>query len=173
MSKIFYNNNRKIIGFGNNNASIQFMLPTPPEFLNEGANIDDIVALNGNHWRKIFVIIAKLCCKEKCWKAYRTDDLLNNVYLNFSTKPQFNKMLNFVCGKTHAQSIGIYKEALTWQAIDELFRVRINKELDAFSIIMTPYLDYRQFPNALIEQVKSNYSCDCSLSNEESNEEPD
>lgn len=164
MNEIFYNNNQKIIGYGNNNASIQFLLPTPPEFLNTGDSVEDIVALNGNHWRKIFVIIAKLCCKEKSWKDYRADDLLDEVYLNFSIAPTLNKKLNFVCGKAHSQSIGIDEDSLSWQVVDNLTRIRINQANSAYRIITTPYLDYRQFPNALIEEVKSYYSSNC-LSN--------
>jgi len=158
MSEIFYNKDAEIVGYGKKNASIQFMLPTPPEHLNAGESINDIVTSNGNHWRKIFVIIAKLCCGKTSWQHYRTHDLLNEVYLNFSMHPTFDKQLNIVCGKTHSQSINIYEQSLSWQVVDELARVRINKENSANRIIITPYLDYRQFPNALIEEVIKVYS---------------
>lgn len=160
MSEIFYNKDAEIVGYGKKNASIQFMLPTPPEHLNAGESINDIVTSNGNHWRKIFVIIAKLCCGKTSWQHYRAHDLLNEVYLNFSMHPAFDKQLNIVCGKTHSQSINIYEQSLSWQVIDELSRVRINKANSAKRIIITPYLDYRQFPNALIEEVIKVYSFD-------------
>jgi len=160
MSEVFYNNDRKIIGYGNKNASIQFMLPTPPEGLKSGESIDDIITSNGNHWRKIFVIIAKLCCGKASWQHYRANDLLNEVYLNFSMHPTFDKQLNIVCGKTHSQSIDIYEQSLSWQIVDELARVKVDNKCSAHRIIITPYLDYRQFPNALIEKVIKLYSAD-------------
>lgn len=159
MIKIKLNNCGNIIGYGNEHANVQFLLPTLPALLKDNQTIDDIVNINGNHWRKIFVIIAKLCCRQKQWQKYRSEDLLNEVYLNFSLKPNFNKQLNIVCGKQHAQSIDIFNESLNWEIIDQLKRVRINSKTSAHRIIAAPYLDYRQFPNALIEEVVKAYYC--------------
>lgn len=159
MIKIIDNCTDELIGYGNKNASIQFLLPTSPQLLEDNQSVDDIVQINGNHWRKIFVIIAKLCCRQKQWQKYRSEDLLNEVYLNFSLKPNFNKQLNIVCGKQHAQSIDIFNESLNWEIIDQLKRVRINSKTSAHRIIAAPYLDYRQFPNALIEEVVKAYYC--------------
>ena len=158
MIKIKQNNYGDVVGYGNENAPIQFMLPTPPKSLENNQSIEDIVELNGNHWRKIFVIIAKLCCRQKQWQKYRSENLLNEVYLNFSLKPNFNKQINIVCGKQHAQSMGIFEESLNWGAIDTLMRIRANTKDSAHKIVVTPYLDYRQFPNALIEEVVNFYS---------------
>lgn len=153
MQKIIYNKSKNTVGLGNPSSAIQFLLPTPPTLECSDINIKDIVAINGNHWRKIFVIIAKLCCQHKTWQSYRDNDLLNDVYLNFSPTPTLNKRLNFVCGKTHAQMLGILETGQCWPAIDELNRVRINNKNMENRILITPYLDYRQFPNALIADV--------------------
>lgn len=158
MIQLIRNKTGDIIGYGNKNADIQFMLPNLPILLKSNQSIEEIIELNGNHWRKIFVIIAKLCCQQKQWQSYRKENLLHDVYLNFSLKADFKKKLTFVCGKQHAQAINIYNDSLLWETIDKSKLVKVKTNDKTNTIIIVPYLDYRQFPNALIEEVKRFYS---------------
>lgn len=155
MNNVIYNNSNEIIGIGNPNSTTQFLLPTPPQLTQSQVSIDDIVTTNGNHWRKIFVIIAKLCCDKLTWQAYRDNYLIDNIYLNFSNKPKLCKKLNIVCGKSHVSTLALDELLLTLTPMDESQRVLGGYLQNDISIISTPYLDYRQFPNALIEEVIS------------------
>lgn len=153
MKKVIYSKSHEIIGFGNPNANIQFLLPNAPLLSGDETCTQEIVESNGNHWRKIFVIIAKLCCKATSWQDYRDHMLLNEVYINFSDRIPTTNGLTFVCGKKHSEYLGINDNTAPWQNIDELSRVKINKEDQPRYVVCTPYLDYRQFPNVLIDDV--------------------
>jgi len=155
MQTVIYNTSGEIIGLGNPDAATQFLLPTPPMLESSEISIEHIVDLNGNHWRKIFVIISKLCCGKKTWQSYREHDLLTDIYLNFSPKPSFDKVLNVVCGKSHAKTVGINDCKLLSTPVDTTARVREFHSEPNHRTLLTPYLDYRQFPNALIEEVVS------------------
>ena len=155
MNQIITNNHRQIIGLGNPESKICFHLANAPIVGELGYKIDDLVAINGNHWRKIFVIIAKLCSHNLDWRQFRREKLINEVYISFENKLNECATLQYICGKNHSQSFELCEDDQTWQTINEEYDVKFQQITTGQQILLTPYLDYRQFPNALIEEVKS------------------
>ncbi|GGP91207.1 DUF6942 family protein [Shewanella ulleungensis] len=181
-------------------ADIIFYLPTAPILptgwqATQPDAIAKLIALNGNHWRKIVTIMAKICCLKvditanngAVWKSIR-DNLLHDdkrILVNTKTSQQFLPRLtcqirivvpntrpecllpnNFskdcwhiVCGKETQQRLGLIfadaestmskEESTLWQTIDDK-----NKIKRQHTCLLTPYLDYRQYSNALIEHTR-------------------
>lgn len=155
MNQIITNNHRQIIGLGNPESKICFHLPNAPIVGELGYKIDDLVAINGNHWRKIFVIIAKLSSHNLDWRQFRSEKLINAVYISFENKLNKCATLQYICGKNHSESFEFCEDNQSWQTINEEYDVKFQQTTTGQQILLTPYLDYRQFPNALIEEVKS------------------
>jgi hypothetical protein len=153
-------------------VDIAFYLPNAPVFpanwQPEQANaIEDLIQLNGNHWRKIFTIMAKLCCTtqpstdSKAWQQVRAT--LFNSHQPTSHKPSsLNKRLHMgattidplakwhiICGQHAREALGLTHSSEA-DYIDE--QEKVSREQYQ---LFTPYLDYRQFPNRLIAQVHS------------------
>lgn len=164
---------------GPSKAEVIFYLPTPPLlpphwYHNHPNAITDIIALNGNHWRKIVTIMAKICCRHSdlsanngaAWKPIR-QSLLQDVssqslahrlscqiqiipsQLSHATEPLFNpKCWHIVCGKETQQRLGLH-------TIEHTQTVDVNNKIQRQqTCLLTPYLDYRQYANALIETTR-------------------
>jgi len=131
-------------------------LPTPPQLPAGEVNTQTIIDLNGNHWRKIFTIIAKLMCGDNDWKNYREVRLLNDVHFNFGkTLINETNRQHFVCGKAHWESLQLTPLSQQFIAFDEQGKAWARqRSQDGMNIMLLPYPDYRQFNNALIELVK-------------------
>jgi len=162
MNQIITNNLQQIVGLGNPKSKICFHLPNAPIVGEMGYKIDDLVAINGNHWRKIFVIIAKLCSDNISWQQYRSEDLINEVYINFENKLNEHAICQYICGKNHSESFELNNDHQQWEIINHAYDVNYHKTTTGRHIILTPYLDYRQFPNLLIEEVRNYLLGDCS-----------
>ena len=152
MNQILTNNHQQIIGLGNPSSKFCFNLPNAPIVGKLGYDVAEIVDINGNHWRKIFVIIAKLCDDSDNWQQFRDQRLVNEVYLNFTTQLGNASEIEYLCGKSHAESFELSNQK--WSNIDEEYQVKSAKNANEQRLLLTPYLDYRQFPNALIAKVK-------------------
>ncbi|MGH1460541.1 MAG: DUF6942 family protein [Neptuniibacter sp.] len=164
-----------MVGFGSNQCSVVFYIANRPDIdgyrdLNQlrslaPGEIDKIVQVTGNHWRKIFNVSAKfmfqLLCENKnteplpdSWQEYRDTVLYQShspISLLFSPPmTQHCNMIHIVAGRTYASELGLTD--LIW--IDELFAISESRRL-----IVCPYLDYRQLSNVritrLIELVKT------------------
>lgn len=118
-----------------------------------------------NHWRKVFNVYAKfLLALDNAmkgneavfskrdittWQHYRDNQLLqpnSREALLFSPPDLHRKnTVHIIAGKTYARDLAL-DVGLTW--LDSYFA--INKEN---SVIVSPYLDYRQLSNARIEQL--------------------
>lgn len=153
-------------GFGNNNASIYLYIEnTPPleqyQTLNTvkplaSGEIANIAKLTGNHWRKIFNVLAKLVFELENtsferWQILRDDALLqnnSNYCLRFDT-PAFAPLdcnkVHIILGKTYATKLGIAEQCY-W--LTPYFAINQNKK-----IIVCPYFDYRQLSNVKITQL--------------------
>lgn len=137
-------------------AEVILYLPTPP-ILPTGAplNLAELINLNGNHWRKILAIYAKLCCTEGRWQDYRDKQLLHNheaiSFGNQLIDNQNPRCSHIVAGKASWARLGIDLNQLRNIDTDGMAKSASHKK---GQLILTPYPDYRQFPNALIEQVK-------------------
>lgn len=143
------------LGASKEEARYVFLLPNEPvlsvqnnSVLSFQVSVDELIELNGNHWRKILTIMAKLTSPEYGdWREFRDKALLQKVGVAFSRDQLTNyKGVLFVVGNT-------FREA--WP-IPEMAQKIGDKHVAAFYLnrIWCPYLDYRQFPNILIEAVR-------------------
>ncbi|WP_350433059.1 hypothetical protein ABIS04_07485 [Shewanella sp. H8] len=171
--------------WGPMNPEIIFYLPTPPELPTHWQayhpdSITQLITLNGNHWRKIVTIMAKICCLEHdmnankgiSWKQIR-DQLFNEPYDQKTDKPintpshlhcqlcivkpnvnQSEEVVfrpeswHILCGKEVQQRMGITEPRL-YTSLDAKQKIRHQH-----TVLLTPYLDYRQYSNALIELTR-------------------
>ena len=137
--------------------------PSLPEFeeltefpILESGDIVKIIAQCGNHWRKIFSIFAKLgfALNEhdcKTWQEYRDQVLLtvkSSEHIVFDTKIRSTEGFHIICGQSHFELFDFTEE--NFISLDQN-----NKVQHSGKIIQTPYFDYRQFNNDLIDQVIS------------------
>lgn len=130
-----------------------FILPTPPkgEYFTDThghlsqPRVADIIAQDGNHWRKILTILAKLSNTGADWRSYRDTQLLQSSQcILFYLPASFDASKTyFICGG-QMQS-GLVKDRV-FTALDEKSLIRVHSNL-----ILCPYPDYRQFPNRLID----------------------
>ncbi len=131
-------------------SHILLYLPNPPN-LSNGDNAVSIIQANGNHWRKILSIYAKLVVKEGRWQDYRDGDLLREQAISFHDTliaPNTGEYcVHWVAGKASWERLGISLTGFTALDAEERAWYKGN-------ILLTPYPDYRQFPNRLIEEIR-------------------
>ena len=144
---------KKLTQLGSDTAKIGFYLPNPPNLpadWHESSKIDieELITLNGNHWRKIFVIMAKILCPNNDWRDYLPQLLQQNESLHFG-KSTFcpHAKIHLVCGQQSARalSLDILTEPQSFRLINQF-----NQQ-----IYLLPYLDYRQCPNHTIESLRA------------------
>ncbi|MBW8185884.1 DUF6942 family protein [Shewanella nanhaiensis] len=153
----------KVISLGAHSPTFCFYLPTPP-VLPQGWNIaqDDAVSVliehNGNHWRKILTIMAKICAPNEEWKHYRDTHLLkhNEMILIgadtlLQTTTPHQKRWHFLVGKVVSQQLSMETQDLSFIDINH----SSIQFYDNQSLLITPYLDYRQYPNQLIAETRA------------------
>ncbi|MFT6633342.1 MAG: hypothetical protein ACJAS4_003312 [Bacteriovoracaceae bacterium] len=148
-----------------NSTQIILYLPNKPDLENyskkkslknlQNGEVKKIIKLTGNHWRKIFSILSKISIglssiQEKTWQEYRDEVLLTKQggeVISFSMKViESSSSIHILSGKAHYENFNIPIEK--FKAIDTEGRILRYK-----NIFLTPYFDYRQFPNALIETL--------------------
>jgi len=109
---------------------------------------------SGNHWRKIINIFAKLAFglnSKDCgsWQEYRDRYLLRDgdeiILVNHQTLIE-DSGIHLICGKNQFESMDL--EEAAFQSLDTEGKVRVCE-----NVIQTPYFDYRQFPNKLIDEL--------------------
>jgi hypothetical protein len=118
--------------------------------------ITEIISLTGNHWRKIFSIFSKISYglnsdRKKTWQEYRDEVLMTKSgteVITFSKKitKTSSRSVHIIAGKNHCESFDLSLDK--FKKIDEE-----GKILNYKNIYLTPYLDYRQFPNVLVETL--------------------
>lgn len=151
----------KKMNLGSPDPTYCFYLPNPP-LLPEHWHVshEDAVAklieLNGNHWRKILTIMAKICAPDDNWKHYRDTQLLkqNEVIMIgsnqiFSGRTQ-KVLWHFLVGAVVSEHLSKQVEHSSFMVIDDKEKLLFNNQ----STFMTPYLDYRQYPNQLIAATR-------------------
>ena len=131
-------------------ATTLLYLPTPPLVdANNPLSYNTLSELNGNHWRKILIFLAKLQCPDTDWRSYRDHQLLKqHEAIIFSDQLLPGKKLHIVAGKANWSRLRLNPEHFS--PLEESSRL-----LRQGNIILTPYPDYRQFPNHLIEQLRA------------------
>ncbi|MDI3325440.1 hypothetical protein QKW35_13745 [Pontibacterium granulatum] len=139
-------------------ASFTLYLPNPPTEIPPGMDltrpdIAQLTELNGNHWRKIFTILAKLAAPNDNWREYRDQQLLKHAeQINFGDALEDRQGWHLVAGKASWQRLGFtddMDQPHDMQPLDENGRIYIKDR-----IVLVPYPDYRQLPNQLIEQIR-------------------
>lgn len=137
---------------GQDGAKRCFYLPTPPQLaddwqLDTPDSLDKLVALNGNHWRKILVIMAKLSAPDEDWRGYMKRLLKADEQIRFgAARISPHAKEHYVCGQQSAIKLG-----LTPLSEPKQFLHHSENEQHIFRL---PYLDYRQCPNALIAALR-------------------
>ncbi|MFD1383784.1 DUF6942 family protein [Rhodanobacter aciditrophus] len=137
-----------------------FLLPNKP-LLPQGVmnyremDTKDLISLNGNHWRKILTIIAKLTTfPSEDWRIVRDNKLWDRAKLVFNAQHLASELNEseakigawvFIVGKTFNDDFPIPENA---KVLGEAHVAKAEGNL-----IWSPYLDYRQFPNDLIDEI--------------------
>ncbi|TYL47792.1 DUF6942 family protein [Marinomonas sp. IMCC 4694] len=144
------------LGASAEEASVVFLLPNKPilpdhydsRFL-KAPDINQLIELNGNHWRKILTIMAKLLSpNDDTWREHRERHLWSRLGVCFSAKQVSGyKGLLFVVGHTFRQSYPVSGMA---QIVGDKHVAYVN-----LPYVWCPYLDYRQFPNVLISALRA------------------
>ncbi|PIW59161.1 hypothetical protein [Shewanella sp. CG12_big_fil_rev_8_21_14_0_65_47_15] len=158
-------------------APYAFYLPNVPLFpdnwhIEQDNAIAELIALNGNHWRKIFTIMAKICAYGEDWRHYRDNLLLkkHQMLLIGADSLSPHASIHLICGQTAATSLGIAIDSdiasTGQQAAQHLLQASQGKLQDITTkvltqsphssfVLLTPYLDYRQYSNALITLTRA------------------
>lgn len=163
----------------NEKTRLTCYLPTPPSLpygfnsLPELSQHPDSIALcieqNGNHWRKILIILAKLAAaihyqhipNEKEWKHYRDHFLLQDGLANISFSDAFeaHEGWHLISGQAHWTNLKLNKNKTInnnqFELINEKYLCYKTSTDTNKNVLLGPYLDYRQFPNVLIAQCQS------------------
>lgn len=142
---------------GNAEAKTCYYLPNAPtlpqgwSYHQEDA-LTTLIVLNGNHWRKILTIMAKLSAPDTDWKNYRDTQLLkrNEQILIGASNLSSTAVRHIIVGAVSAAKLNINSANTLFNSLDEQDRLHAN----GLGVFISPYLDYRQFPNSLIEQLK-------------------
>ena len=156
--------------FGALKPKIIFYLPSAPIIpknwlpTSEQA-IAQLIHANGNHWRKIMVIISKLVCKEfSDWRKVQPNlfqqscaehiplaiVIVNDSYENADNLARDPDIAHIICGKNTSSRFMFNKIVLAQHlSLNEKQAIQYHS-----SVFLTPYLDYRQFPNKLIELLR-------------------
>lgn len=153
-------------GIGNANALIQLYIENPPPLEQyqqlarikpvESNEIAEIAQLTGNHWRKIFNVLAKLVHELErtsfnTWQSLRDMALLqynSNYCLRFDAPVRHHLSehnVHIIIGKTYATQLG-FADSCYW--LTPYFAINEKEQ-----IIICPYFDYRQLSNEKISQL--------------------
>lgn len=143
--------NNHILSVGPHGAANCFYLPTAPMLphawqYNGPDAIAQLIELNGNHWRKILVIMAKITAPDD-WRDYMSRLLTQDNRIVFgATEIQSEAQRHFVCGQQSARNLDlpILDQNQTFKPIHH----------DKHLIYLLPYLDYRQCPNRTITDLR-------------------
>ncbi|MDB4837083.1 hypothetical protein OAH87_01260 [Marinomonas sp.] len=147
--------NNLYLGASIDTAQCVFLLPNKPILpINESGQryvTDDVsllISLNGNHWRKIFTIMAKLTTPSfDDWRLFRDRELLNTVRVVFSIDQLTNYSgLIYLVGNIYRDHFPIPLQA---DLVGEKHHGYVE-----LPYVWCPYLDYRQFPNLLIKALR-------------------
>lgn len=143
--------NKTHILLGHQKAQYAFYLPSAPLLPQKWHHtqadaIGSIIQLNGNHWRKILTIMAKITCQDNDWKTYRDQFLLKTneqIHINADTLSP-TAQIHIISGQVAADQLNLN--------LNHFHNIHDQTSIKVFqSQLQVPYLDYRQYPNALIE----------------------
>ena len=130
-------------------ASTLLYLPTPPIVDPQSpCDYNRLCELNGNHWRKILIILAKLQSPDNNWRNYRDNKLLQQQEaISFRDCLEPDKALHIIAGRASWDRLGL--DHTGFMPLEDSNRLLLRD-----NILLAPYPDYRQFPNHLIEMAR-------------------
>lgn len=127
------------------------------------AEAADIIKATGNHWRKVFSILAKISfalfdTQCKTWQEYRDTKLLTEngfEYVCFSpladTRSQLDltnqTSVSILCGFSYAETQLDFSSLVSHQSVEKL------KWSEHQQCLVTPYFDWRQLNNEMLKIV--------------------
>lgn len=99
---------------GNPHARFAYYLPTAP-LIPDGWHytqpdaVGALMVLNGNHWRKIFTIMAKISTVGDDWRSYRDQVLLkqNEMICIGAIDLMANAKIHLIAGQVAANALGL------------------------------------------------------------------
>jgi hypothetical protein len=161
INALAHNLQHKKMNLGSLNPKYCFYLPNEPLIPdNWHSSQEDAVAklieLNGNHWRKILTIIAKICAPDNNWKHYRDAQLLKqNERIMIGENHAFiggtnERVWHFLVGTVVSEQLSNKMSPPSFIIIDDKEKLHFNNQ----TTLITPYLDYRQYPNQLIAKTR-------------------
>lgn len=119
-------------------------MPNYPETQFTGDWLNEFIRLNGNHWRKILVIYAKLMAPSDNWRDYLYHGyLLDECAISFNADYGESAQVHLIAGKQN------------WHRFHYDAPYKPNTFYQRGACYLVPYPDYRQFPNALITQLRA------------------
>lgn len=110
-----------------------------------------LVTANSNHWRKIVTLLAKLASPvADDWRKFRDQELFQHTALCFAPQLSGTAAWHWIGGKDNLQRF----DNLRYNArpLPNSPEVLIDP---AHQLLLTPYPDYRQLSNALVEQIRT------------------
>ena len=147
--------NKTVIG--TDQAHCCFYLPTPPQLIESWHHLVEdaiahLISQNGNHWRKIVTIMAKLMVNELDWRQYRDQQLLkqHESIAIAAQSLQSTSTRHIICGKESAELLQL--DINEFEPLEVNSPTILKHRHDA--IYLCPYLDYRQFPNKQINLLR-------------------
>lgn len=147
--------NPGITSLGNPEAVLRLYLPTPPLLENGWCGYDDAVRQNGNHWRKILIILSKIASPTDDWRHHRDNNLFSAEAIDFGDRLNTAAHTHLIAGKASWERLGLVTaeqcpSEAGFTALDDSAMLWRRDNL-----ILTPYPDYRQFPNTQIDCLRS------------------
>ncbi|MGJ3257394.1 MAG: DUF6942 family protein [Alcanivorax sp.] len=110
----------------------------------------ELLAANSNHWRKIVNLLAKVVSPSaEDWRLFRDVSLFQNTALGFAPALSSGGGWHWIGGKENLQRfVGLKHNACPLVGAPG---VSVDTER---RLLLTPYPDYRQLSNALVETVR-------------------
>ncbi|MDX1757038.1 MAG: hypothetical protein R3175_13330 [Marinobacter sp.] len=139
---------------GTSQPRLVLYLPHRPNGLAQlvaAPNTQALMAANSNHWRKIVTLLAKIASPDAGdWRRFRDDELFRQTALSFTPWLSETHAWHWVGGKDNLQRFsGLTHRA---QPLTDCPEVSMDPGL---RLLLTPYPDYRQLSNAVVEHVRS------------------
>ena len=118
--------------------------------LQQRPDATELVAANSNHWRKIVNLLAKMASPvAEDWRHFRDECLFQNTALCFVPAMTDKECWHWIGGRDNLQRFaGLQHNACPLAGAPG---VSVDTER---RLLLTPYPDYRQLSNALLEKVR-------------------
>ncbi len=143
---------------GSDEATVVLYLINQPLWSQQASlSVPTLIEKNGNHWRKICTIFSKLVT-ESDWREYRDQQLLTQrESICFTEQLEAHAQIHIFSGKESCKRFEQIVTELTGTEEHTAIgqgKITYKKSPTGTLFLFTPYFDSRQFPNALIAELK-------------------